>query len=555
MKAPASVVLVLAVCLATIVPSSAAADKTLSNVRGTVSLDQGAGTAAQPVAVNASVAIADNDFAVTGGVVNGVPSQGAIQLPDSTRILVGQSTRVQMKAFDQQPNLTTANFIILNGKLRFAVQHPGGAKANYTFQTSTGQIAVRGTEGDIWAPQPGALQVNVYEVTDPNLPVEVTLNDGKVYKLSAGQTLSVGIVGALIAASAAGSSQASVSSTSQSATSNFSEFGPANAASAAAGVAAAAAAASGGGIPAIAAIAAGAAAIGGVVIGTSGGGSSESSPPPPSVNTSVSSLSFTPGSGQQSFTVSQSGFAGPFHAAIDQPTVASVNGTSTASFAMRPKATGTFTVTPKSNGTATITVTGGSGVTAKVPVTVSATKIIVPSSLPNFTSIGQTQPFTAQETYYTGGFSASSTDPTVAKVTSPGSSSSSAGGQFVVTAIGNGTAMINVTDTIGHSQPVSVKVAATVASPTPTSIPICIGKQPGNERNGHQHMDPAIAMGPNKLSPAANPTCTPPPARLTNPVVRAPQPQPHPIGPQPPVMLPPHLPGMPTPPPMPGTPP
>jgi hypothetical protein len=538
MKALASVVLVLAVCLATVVPSSAAADKTLSNVRGTVSLDQGPGSASQPVAVNASVAIADNDYAVTGGVVNGVPSQGAIALPDSTRILIGQTTRVQVKQFDQQPNLTTANFIILNGKIRFTVQHPGGAKANYTFQTSTGQIAVRGTEGDIWAPQPGALQVNVYQVTDPNLPVEVTLNNGKVYKLSAGQTLTVGIVGALVAAGAAAASSqsATVSSTTQASENNFSEFGPAGAGVAAAAVAAAAAA-SGGGIPAIAAVVAGVGALGGVIIGTSGGGGSSSSPSPASVKVSPASLTFTPGTGPLTFKASQSAFSGPFHASIDQPSVASVN---------RSSSDGTFTVTPKSNGTATVTVTG-SGATASVGISVQATKIVVPGSLPTFTSLNQKQNFTAQEIYYGGGFTAQSNDTTVAKVTSPGSSSSSSGGQFTVTSVGNGSTTITVSDTLGHSSPVSVTVAATAPSPTPTSIPICIGKQP--------HMEPMTVSAPNHPVPAGNPTCTPPPAKVTVPVVRAPQPQPHPIGPQPPVMLPPHLPGMPTPPPMPGSPP
>lgn len=558
MKAPASVVLVLAVCLSTVVPSSAAADKTLSNVRGTVSVDQGPGTTSQPVAKGASVAISDNDFAVTGGPVDNVPSQGSITLADSAVILVGQNTRVQMKAFDQQPNLTTANFVVANGtaggaggRIRFRVLHPGGAKANYTFQTSTGQIAVRGTEGDIWAPQAGALQVNVYEVTDPNLPVEVTLNNGKVYKLSAGQTLSVGIVGAAIVAGASAgasssSSSASVTSTSQSTMSNFSEFGAVSNSAVVGAAAASAAAASSGGIPAIAAIAAGVAAVGGVVVGVSGGGSSEPSPSPPSVSVSASSLTFTPGTGPQTFTASQSGFSGAFHASIDQATVASVNATSTS---------GTFTVTPKSNGTATITVTGGSGATAPVDVTVTANKIVVPSSLPTFTSLNQKQNFTATETYYTGGFTAKSSNAAVAKVTSPGSSSSSAAGQFTVTSIANGNATITVSDGLGHTSPVSVTVTATAPSPTPTSIPICIGATTGGrDRDARHHMDPAIVMAPNKLSPAANPTCTPPPARLTTPVVRPPQPQPHPIGPQPPVTMPGRLPGMPTPPPMPGPP-
>ena len=112
--------------------------------------------------------------------------------------------------------------MLVNGKMRFAVSHPNGAKANYTFQTQTGQIAVRGTEGDI-SSDATQLQVNVYSLGDPNLPVEVTLNNGKKYTLGAGQALVVGVTGAVIATAA-------VSSVSSPLTSTFSEFGaPGNA--------------------------------------------------------------------------------------------------------------------------------------------------------------------------------------------------------------------------------------------------------------------------------------------------------------------------------------
>ena len=117
---------------------------------------------------------------------------------------VGQSTRIQLASFDNQPNITTATFVLVNGKMRFAVAHPSGAKANYTFQTQTGQIAVRGTEGDI-SSDATQLQVNVYSLGDPNLPVEVTLNNGKHYTLGAGQALVVGVTGAVIAAAAVSS--------------------------------------------------------------------------------------------------------------------------------------------------------------------------------------------------------------------------------------------------------------------------------------------------------------------------------------------------------------
>jgi hypothetical protein len=495
--------------------------------------------------VGATVAIADSQYAVTGTTVAGVPSQGAILLHDNSAIVLGANTRVQMKSFEQAGDLTTANFVV-EGKIRFRVDHPKGAKANYTFATSTGQIAVRGTQGDIWDPQPGSLQVNVYQVSDPSLPVEVTLNNGAVYHLGAGQTLTVGLAGAVVAAGSA----ASVSSTSQTSMDNFKEFG--NTAETAAGIAAAASAAAaaaggGAGFP-LAAVAGGLVAAGGVIIGTtSGGGSGGSSPSPSTIGTTPSTLTFTPGTGPQTFQASEAGFSGPFSASIDQPSVATVNAKSS---------DGVFTVTPKSNGSATITVSGGSASSGQVSVAVQATTIVVPGSLPTFSTVGQTQNFTASEIYYGGQFTAKSDDTAVAKVTSP-SSSSSSGGSFTVTSTGGGSTQIVVADSLGHTAPVSVKVAP---APTPTQIPICIGMVRGNGRDWSHRMDPMMVSAPSAPHPMASPTCPPTPMAgppvvhtLNPPVTRAPQP--HPVGPQPPVIGPPNLPGMPTPPPMPGGPP
>ena len=105
-------------------------------------------------------------------------------------MLVGSQTRVQLAFFDRQPNITTAQFVLYNGTTRFIVQHPAGSKANYTFQTNVATIGIRGTEGDI-SISTTALQVNVYALTDPNAPVVVTLKDGRVFDLYAGQSLTV----------------------------------------------------------------------------------------------------------------------------------------------------------------------------------------------------------------------------------------------------------------------------------------------------------------------------------------------------------------------------
>ena len=100
---------------------------------------------------------------------------------------MGSDTRVQL-AFFNQVQSTNAKFIIYQGTTRFKIEHPNGKPANYTFQTPTAQIAVRGTEGDIGV-DGNDLTVNVYGLTDPNLPVVVTTEDGKKFALKAGQHL------------------------------------------------------------------------------------------------------------------------------------------------------------------------------------------------------------------------------------------------------------------------------------------------------------------------------------------------------------------------------
>ena len=163
--------------------------------------------------------IQDNDTAITGA-----DSMGGVELPDSSRVLLGANTRVQVGAFNQT-DVANASFVILSGHVRFSVQHPKGSKANYTFKTPTAQIAVRGTVGDIEV-TPDTLQVNVYQSSDPSLPVNVTLGNGQVFTLHAGQSLIMHF-GMLVA----GGSQAAVQAVSNSVYQPFAEFGlPANAA-------------------------------------------------------------------------------------------------------------------------------------------------------------------------------------------------------------------------------------------------------------------------------------------------------------------------------------
>jgi len=173
-------------------PTRAGSDKELMNSKGSVSYATATGKPTT-VAPNAAVVLADQDYAITG-----TASLATVGLPDSSRVLVGSESKVQL-AFFNQAEATNAKFLVLNGKVRFVVQHPQGAKANYTFQTATGNIAVRGTEGDIDV-NGNTLQVNVYEVCDASQPVVVTTRDGQSFTLTPGHSLIANLVNGIVQA-------------------------------------------------------------------------------------------------------------------------------------------------------------------------------------------------------------------------------------------------------------------------------------------------------------------------------------------------------------------
>ncbi|HTU83362.1 MAG TPA: FecR family protein [Candidatus Acidoferrales bacterium] len=160
----------------------AADDKSLQNVKGSVSY-QAPNAPAVPIVVNATIALADADYAITGA-----ESLAALNLPDSSQVLLGSQSKVQLALFNVA-SAANAQFVVYGGKVRFAVRHPHGAKANYTFTTPTATVGVRGTQGDISFDPDGALRVNVYELCDPDAPVVVTTKDGTPYTLNAGQSL------------------------------------------------------------------------------------------------------------------------------------------------------------------------------------------------------------------------------------------------------------------------------------------------------------------------------------------------------------------------------
>jgi FecR protein len=174
-------------------PSLAGDDKQLQNVKGSVSY-QPPNKTPVPVGVNAIVGVNDQYTAITGA-----QSLGAVILPDSSQVMVGSDSKVQLTFFNQT-NIANAKFVLYDGKVRFAVRHPKGAQANYTFQTATGSVAVRGTQGDIAFDGQGNMRVNVYELCDQSMPVRVTFKNHQVYSLLAGQSLAAQVINGIVRA-------------------------------------------------------------------------------------------------------------------------------------------------------------------------------------------------------------------------------------------------------------------------------------------------------------------------------------------------------------------
>jgi hypothetical protein len=168
----------------------AGAPKQLENMKGNV-FYQKPNAAQQPIALNASIDLPDEDYTITGA-----ESLAQLTMPDSSQVLMGANTKVQLASFSET-DVANAKFVVYAGKTRFVVRHPKGAKANYTFQTATGTVGVRGTQGDIEYDTNGNLRVNVYELCDPNYPVQVTAG-GKTLTVIAGQSLSAQIVNGIV---------------------------------------------------------------------------------------------------------------------------------------------------------------------------------------------------------------------------------------------------------------------------------------------------------------------------------------------------------------------
>jgi ferric-dicitrate binding protein FerR (iron transport regulator) len=162
--------------------ASSAGDKILTNVRGDVSYVAYGTGSTHALAVAASIGLSDDDVAKTG-----TASMGTIVLADSSRVILASNTTVKVDVFDAVAS--SAHFVVFDGKMRFRVEHPSGARATFTFTTPAATIGVRGTEGDISADPADGVRVNVYHLSDPALPVVVTTIAGDRYDLTGGQKI------------------------------------------------------------------------------------------------------------------------------------------------------------------------------------------------------------------------------------------------------------------------------------------------------------------------------------------------------------------------------
>lgn len=201
-------------CLAA--PAHSADQKLLTNMKGDVAY-QRAGSKPHALAPAARVALIDGDSATTSS-----DSLGRILLSDTTTITIGENSNVKMDWF-HAGMAPGAKFTVNSGKVRFVVAHPHNMPSNYTFKTPTGQIAVRGTVGDIGVDSDDDLRLNIYQTGFAHLPVLVTFRTGQIYSVKAGQALEGSYVG--------GQLQVDIHAIDQAAIDYFDQFGSARGAS------------------------------------------------------------------------------------------------------------------------------------------------------------------------------------------------------------------------------------------------------------------------------------------------------------------------------------
>lgn len=137
---------------------------------------------------------------VRGDVNYGTPPRallGRIDVPDDTRVATAARSAADVTFADSSVvqigdktdvSIGRGHVIALaRGALRFTIRHPGGAPANYVFQTSTSQLAVRGTLAYLVS-GPAGDQIYCIECAPGDVAVTAA---GETYGVTSGQTLNV----------------------------------------------------------------------------------------------------------------------------------------------------------------------------------------------------------------------------------------------------------------------------------------------------------------------------------------------------------------------------
>ncbi|MBV8600439.1 MAG: FecR domain-containing protein [Candidatus Eremiobacteraeota bacterium] len=151
----------------------------LQRLQGTVEYSAAAdGTAVEVVGTQQ---IAADQYAITL-----VQSMAALKLPDSSVVSIGESTRVRAGEFLSAAAGPGSTIAIEGGSLHFAIKHPAGGQANYTFVTPTSTIAVRGTEGLIESQE---RYDSIAVIDGKENDVTVTAKDGQTYAVAPKTTL------------------------------------------------------------------------------------------------------------------------------------------------------------------------------------------------------------------------------------------------------------------------------------------------------------------------------------------------------------------------------
>jgi len=185
--------------------------------------------------------------------------------------------------------------------------------------------------------------------------------------------------------------------------------------------------------------------------------------PPGVLSVNPTSLSFLVGGASQTFGASESSYTGAITASSGDKAVATVSPASGSSPV-------TFTVTPTGPGTTTITVKDdhGGAITVNITVTPPGSLSATPGNLTFTTPAagGTPQPFTANQSSYTGPITAVSNDVTVATVSGSGNGPSVT---FTVTPVGPGSTTITVSGGGGQTATVAISVIGPLTT-NPTTL-------------------------------------------------------------------------------------